>query len=1083
MIKNVDEILDQADLQSIIEKVSGVTFSRKGSNLVCLSPFTSEKTPSFSLSLHKDIYKCFSTGLGGDNAASFIMQYRKCTFPEALEEVASILGIVLDYGTGSRKEAIALAKEQKDKKEQIVEATKQVYEFYTKSASNTFNKEKEAYEVAGKVYKPATVKKWGLVTTGSSKELTTFSATWSNRETLVDAGLLKLSQDGKSFYDGFHSRLVIPQHDTMGRIVGFSGRILNNDTKAPKYINSPESPAYNKSEIVFGYFQNWKKINETRVVHLFEGPTDVIMLDQAGIHNVVCSSGTAFTRAQAKVIKRIADTVIICFDGDKAGKEAIVRAIKILVPTGIEVLVKLMPADQDPASFVTIEGAEAFSNLDTKDGIEYLVSLDITDPKKINPYEQTAATITAVSILADIKSDQLRNAYVSSLAKIIDIAPAALKSAVKSEINARIEKINRLSDEQEKQKILWNIYIDKGVYVDYNGNEISNFIITPLFLVSFRDKAKRVFQIINKYGHSKYINMESDDFITLAGFRKHTERLGSYIWKGNDLHYIKLREWLYHDMKEVFPVETLGYQPTSGLYAWSDGITLPNSHEFRQVDEHGLVTHDDVTYFLPTFSKINLARGENMEDEFEQSFRWGVPKSGSNAPRDLEGWSKAFAKVFKKNASIALCYIFASIYRDLLHKRYDMFPHLNLFGPAGSGKTFMAQIITGIFGKPMRATHLVSSTEVSFYRRIAQVYNAIIWYEEYSEKVDPKKQEALKNFADGFGRTKGQMTRDNKIESTPVYSAAIISGQILPSHDPALLERCVTLYFEKVYASKQESEYAEQFKAWSKEGVFSFVTAEIHSHRQYISENFADMMEDVRDHIRSRFSGADQPSSRVLNNFAMITAIYKLLSQKVTMPFRDADLYDSIVQRIREQSRAVEGAEELSGFWSTLVFLMDRGRHADSKSQGLTQDHFSIETEESVVYYINENEKKSITFDKPTRILYLRLAYAHKIYVKEGKAQGLSRVLEEGTLKHYLKIHKAYIGETKAKRLATSTQRCWIFNLEELPAYEWQLTTFKKWDNDPDDEKEKGERDLFTPDNPAEGMSFQAPVDGQNIPF
>jgi hypothetical protein len=189
------------------------------------------------------------------------------------------------------------------------------------------------------------------------------------------------------------------------------------------------------------------------------------------------------------------------------------------------------------------------------------------------------------------------------------------------------------------------------------------------------------------------------------------------------------------------------------------------------------------------------------------------------------------------------------------------------------------------------------------------------------------------------------------------------------------------------------------------------------------------------------------------------------------LPFKDAELYETIVERIREQSRAVEGAEELSGFWSTLVFLMERGKSAETKSQGLTVDHYSIETEDSVTFYKNETEKQTINFVTPARILYLRMSFAHKLYVKEGKSQGLARVLEEGTLKHYLRIHKSYIGETKGKRLSGSVQRCWIFNLEELPQYDWELTTFKKWDNEQNTQEIQGERDLFTPENPAEGMS------------
>jgi hypothetical protein len=400
-----------------------------------------------------------------------------------------------------------------------------------------------------------------------------------------------------------------------------------------------------------------------------------------------------------------------------------------------------------------------------------------------------------------------------------------------------------------------------------------------------------------------------------------------------------------------------------------------------------------------------------------------------------------------------------------------MFPHLNLFGPAGSGKTFMAQILTAAFGKPMRATHLVSSSEVAFYRRIAQSCNSIVWYEEYSEKVNPQKQEALKNFADGFGRITGKMTNDTQTKATPVHNACIISGQILPSHDPALLERCITLYFEKFYGDKSKATYAEEFKSWSKSGYFAFVAAEIHSYRQLIEDEFQDKMEEVRDHIRTQFGPAHQPSDRVLNNFAMIATVYLILSKKLKLPFKSAEIFDAIIDRIAEQSRAVEGAEELSGFWSTLEFLIDLGANPETKSRGITDDHYAVEMVRELTIKVSEDETKTIRFENETKVMFLRMNYAHKMYTMVGKQQGLSRVLEIGTLKHYMQIHKSYIGEIKAKKLNKSPQRVWVFNLEYLPQYEFTLTDFNL----------KNQEASKIPDyDPKSGMT--PPVMSQNEP-
>ena len=1085
MIINATDIIESVSLVDTIQKF--VDLKRQGANYVGKSPWKDEKTASFVVSPAKNIYKCFASGHGGNNAAQFLMDYKNMTFPEAVEYLAQESHVLIQYSEGSdRSQEVKKYKEQRSQKEAMAAALKKAHDFY-RSVSIYSEDDNGLITIAGKSYTPQSVAKWEFVTAGDFNTLEKASKSWPERQHLIDAGLLRLNKAGSGYFDFFHHRLCFPLYDHSGILVGYNGRILEvkEGDKAPKYLNSQDSLVFNKSTFLFGYHQNWREIRRLNIATLVEGPTDVIIMDQYGISNGLCSSGTAFTYDQAKIIARAADMVIIMYDADEAGTKATKKAIRYCLIAQLDVKVRILPEDHDPASYLASEGKEGYEALPAQDGIEWFITHDFPDPKNGSPTDKAGALLRAAELIGLIKSDHIRDQYCTTISKLLGVTSKVLKDAVQEQLDIDEEKRNRLTPEQEQQKMAWSIYIDKKCYRDTYGQELSNFIIKPLFLVSYNNNAKRVFQIMNKYDDSKFINMDSDEFITLTGFKKATERLGNFIFKGNEAQYTRIREWIYSDMHEVFPVETLGYQRDSGIYAWSNGITLPGSTEFKEVDEFGIVEHDKVKYFLPTFSKINLKRNlDPMENEFEKCFKWNVPPSGSRAPKNLEGWCNAMYKLFGSNAIIAIGYVFASVFRDYLHNRYDMVPHLNLFGPAGSGKTFMAQILTSVFGKPMRATHLVSSSEVAFYRRIAQSCNAIVWYEEYSEKVNPQKQEALKNFADGFGRITGKMTNDTQTKATPVLNTVIISGQILPSHDPALLERCITLYFEKFVGSKDQSSFAEQFKSWCKDGYFPYVAAEAHSMRPIIEDTFEDVMEETRDFIRDHFAGNEQPASRVLNNFAMIAAVTRVIGKKIKLPFKDAQLWEIITDRIREQSRAVEGAEEISGFWSTLVFLMERGRHADTKAQGLSIDHYSIETETEVNVKVDETTTKTLQFEQPKLVLYLRLSYAHKLYVKEGKSQGLARVLEEGTLKHYLRISKSFIGETKAKRLSNNAvQRCWIFDLEYLPQYDWQKTSFKKGDIDYIDSPEVNTEKSPKPEDPAEGMTFIQPQNEGEIPF
>lgn len=1075
MIKNAAEIIEHADLVEVISRVAGVKFARSGSSMKGLSPFANENTPSFYVSPargERGIYKCFSTGIGGSNAAGFIMDYRNCTYPEAIIELADITGDPVIYESGDRSSIIKAAKDQRDNKEKLIHAIKKAHDFYN-STNVPVPTELGTIDVAGKSYSPALWSKWGLALTAASNQLTTASNTWSERQQLIDAGILAESKQGSGYYDFFHSRVLFPLYDQMGRMIGFNGRTTIADKAKVKYLNSKDSICYNKSSHLYGYFQNMRNIMSKELAYLVEGPTDVITMDAHGLNNVVCASGTAFTRHHATLLAQATPMVILCLDGDRAGQDATIKAVRTIMEQQLEVKVKLIPDGEDPASYLAKYGADAFIKIPVIDGIEYVIRTYMKDDK-MSHHDKAAAFIHVCDLISLIRDEMLRTSYMQTYAKQLDATVTFIKSHVKDIINDRIEGKTKLSKDQEAQKVQYGLYIDDNRYYDYNSVEISNFIIKPLFLVSYPGSATRIFEIVNKYGHSKIINLNSDDFITMMGFRRATEMLGNFVFKGNDSQYIKIREWIYNDMAEVKPIEVLGYQPSTGVYAWANGITLPGTSQVVEADEYGIVPYEDqntgaqIRYFLPGESKVNIKDDEDTDRELETNFRWITPPSGSKAPRDLKGWADGFSKVFGGNAAIALCWIFASVHRDILHKRYDMYPHLNLFGPAGSGKTFMAKIITAIFGKPMRAVHLVSSSHVAFYRKIAQSRNSIVWYEEYSEKVAPEKQEALKNFADGFGRITGQMTNNNKTKASPVLNACIISGQILPSHDPALLERCITLFFDKYYGDKKSQNYAEAFKSWSNEGIFAYVAAEIFSYRAHIESNFAERMEDVRDTIRQLFSKSNAPGDRVLNNFAMVATVYILISEKVKLPFTTAQIIDTIAERITEQGKAVEGADELSGFWMVIEYLITKGKEVPG--QGLTADHYAVEMHRQLLVKVNENKTEQITFDQDTKCMFIRLNHAHSLYTREGKSM-VSRVVEKGTLLHYMRQHRSYIGEMKAKRINDKVQRCLVFNLDHLPQFEFDITGFKVKDQPPMEASPTGGE-----------MTFNAPKDGE-LPF
>ena len=265
--------------------------------------------------------------------------------------------------------------------------------------------------------------------------------------------------------------------------------------------------------------------------------------------------------------------------------------------------------------------------------------------------------------------------------------------------------------------------------------------------------------------------------------------------------------------------------------------------------------------------------------------------------------------------------------------------------------------------------------------------------------------------------------------------------------------------------------YGEQFKSWSNDGLFAYVAAEIYSHREYVKENFADMMEQVRDTIRGLYTPTTQPSDRVLNNFSMIASVYLLIAKKVDMPFKLSDIIDTMVERINDQSRAVEGADELSGFWMVIEYLITKGKEVNG--QGLGPDHYAVEYHKSVTIKVSEAETKSVEWEQEQKLMFIRLNHAHSLYTREGKTM-VSRVVEKGTLLHYMKQHRSYVGEMKAKKINDKPQRCLVFNLEHLTNFEFDCTNFKTQEN---------QSTKTVVETGSEGMTFNNPAVTGEIPF
>jgi len=346
--------MDAARIEDVVGEF--VDLKKRGASLIGLCPFHNEKTPSFNVSVSKGIFKCFGCGVGGDSVR-FVMEHEKYSYPEALRFLAQKYHIEVEETELNDEQAKA-----KDHRESLMIVTNWAGEFFTKQLWETDEGRTVGLNYfLERGYREDIIKKFGL---GYAPEAWTALADAAKskgyrEEYLVETGLIVAREDGRQ-YDRFRARVLFPIHNLTGRILGFGGRTLKSDKQTPKYVNSPESAIYHKSNVLYGLFYAKKAISQLDHCLLVEGYADVIALHQAGIENVVSSSGTSLTSGQIRLISRYTKHVTLLFDGDKAGIQAALRGTDMLLEEGLNVKVLLVPDGEDPDSFIRKHGSDAF---------------------------------------------------------------------------------------------------------------------------------------------------------------------------------------------------------------------------------------------------------------------------------------------------------------------------------------------------------------------------------------------------------------------------------------------------------------------------------------------------------------------------------------------------------------------------------------------------------------------------------------------------------------------------------------------------------------------------------------------------
>ena len=412
-----------------VEEVIGdfVQLKRAGSNYKGLSPFSNERTPSFMVSPVKQIWKDFSSGKGG-NAIAFLMEHEHFTYPEAIRYLAKKYHIDIEETQQSSEE-----KAQADERESLYIVSEYAQQYFQDSLFNT-----EAGKAIGMTYfkergfTEETIQKFRLGF--SPDEWTAFTdnalAKGYQLEFLEKTGLTIVNADRK--FDRFKGRVMFPIHSMSGRVLGFGGRILTNDKKQAKYLNSPESEIYHKSKVLYGIFFAKQAIAKADNCYLVEGYTDVIQMHQKGIENVVASSGTALTQDQIRLIHRLTPNITVLYDGDAAGLRASIRGVDLILEQGMNVKVCTFPEGDDPDSFArktAYEDLVLYLESNATDFIRFKASLLMQEAQN-DPIKKAETIRDMVESISKIPDLIKREVYVRECATIMDISEQVLFSTL-----------------------------------------------------------------------------------------------------------------------------------------------------------------------------------------------------------------------------------------------------------------------------------------------------------------------------------------------------------------------------------------------------------------------------------------------------------------------------------------------------------------------------------------------------------------------------------------------------------------------------------------------------------------------------
>jgi len=544
----IQQILSRVDIIDIIGTF--VKLKKRGANYLGLCPFHNEKSPSFTVSPAKEIYKCFGCGRSG-NSISFLMEAEKYSYVEALRWLANKYGVEIEETETSPE-----YKQQQQAADSLYIINNFAQQFFSTQLFDTDEGQDISLSyLKQRGFREDTIKKFQLGYNPEAKD--TFSkaalAAQYNQEYLLKSGLVN-NREGV-LNDNYRGRIIFPIHNQSGKVLGFGARIIKKNDKAPKYINTPENEIYVKSKVLYGSYFARQPIDKADECLLVEGYTDVVSLHQAGIENVVASGGTALTPDQLRLIKKYTNNLTIIYDGDNAGVKAALRGLDLALEEGLNVQLVLIPDGEDPDSYVNKVGSSAFATFiatNKKDVILFQLNIALAEAgndnnKKSLVINQIAETIAKINKLEDFSKQQ---AYIKQSAEILKIEESGLIALVNKHIK---EKVYKDETKASRNQEFLNDAVDNALQIDNDAalllsKDEQHERAMVRSLLEFGNKPWNDEETVAKYMFAEIAENQLSDLIDNKNLVRLLETYKTWYDKGIEP---TTKNFLYHDDVEL----------------------------------------------------------------------------------------------------------------------------------------------------------------------------------------------------------------------------------------------------------------------------------------------------------------------------------------------------------------------------------------------------------------------------------------------------------------------------------------------------------------------------------------------------